>query len=100
MLGFSERAAGLRAVLQGQVAGWRQARQELTDDRVGVLIVDMAHDAHQHQRDGLGEVQHAGSGAEDLRWLEQVGLDVVGEPPGVPLSWLRPWLTTNGSWST
>jgi hypothetical protein len=40
----------------------------------------VAHDAHQHQRDGLGEVEHPCGGAEDLRWLVQVGARARSPP--------------------
>jgi hypothetical protein len=72
-----ERLIGVGAVIQRQVTARRQASQQAAHDRVGLLIGEVAHDPHQHERDRPGEVQQACGGAQDPGRVPQIGVEVL-----------------------
>src|SRR5216683_1844131 len=60
-----------------QVAARRHGFHELGSDSVRVVrIRDAVHDANQHDRDRLAEVQRVGRGAEDLSRVPQISVYV------------------------
>ena len=82
LLGLVERLVGVGAVVEREVAACGQPGQQAADDRVRLLVGEMAHDPHQHERDRLGEIQQARGGVQDPGRIPDIGVQVVARPLG------------------
>jgi LuxR family maltose regulon positive regulatory protein len=77
-LGLVERLVRVGAVVEREITtGW-QAGQQAAHDGVRFLVGEMAHDPHQHEGDGLGEIQQACGGVQDRGRIPDVGVKVFG----------------------
>jgi low temperature requirement protein LtrA len=57
LLRLVECLVGVSAVVEREIAARGQARHQAVDDGIGLVVGEVAHDSHQHERNGLGEIE-------------------------------------------
>ena len=82
LLRLVERLVGVGAVVEREVTAGGQAGLQAADDRVRLLVGEMAHDPHQHEGDRLREIQQARRGVQDSGRIPDIGVQVFACPLG------------------